>query len=43
MQDAWEWQVSVGDRLHPRPRQSVPLAAAPEDDVPAFDHVMPEC
>ena len=43
MQDAWERQVPVSDRLHSKPRQSVPLAAAHEGLVPAFDHVMPEC
>jgi hypothetical protein len=43
MQDAWEWQVPVSDRLHSGPRQSAPLAAAHEGAVPAFDHVMPEC
>src|SRR5271169_339251 len=43
MQDAWEWQVPVSDRLHSRPRQSVSLAAAHEGAVPAFDYVMPEC
>ena len=43
MQDAWEWQVPVGDLLHPRPRQSTPLAATHESAVPAFDHMMPEC
>src|SRR5262245_3256794 len=43
MQDAWEWQVTIGDRLHPSPRQPTPLAATHESAVPAFDHVMPEC
>ena len=43
MQDAWEWQVPVCDRLHSGPRYSAPLAAAHEGAVPAFDHVMPEC
>src|SRR4029077_12944625 len=43
MQDAWEWQVSVGNGLHPSPRQPTPLAPAHESAVPAFDHVMPEC
>jgi hypothetical protein len=43
MQDAWEWQVPVRDRLHTGPRQSAPLAAADEGAVPAFDHVMPKC
>jgi hypothetical protein len=42
MQDAWEWQVAIGDRLHPSPRQPTPLAAAHESAVPAFDHVVPE-
>ena len=43
MQDTWKRQVPVGDRLHSSPRQSVPLAAAHESFVPAFDHVMAEC
>src|SRR6202035_3406013 len=30
MQDAWEWQVPVSDRLHSGPRQSAPLATAHE-------------
>ena len=43
MQDAWEWQVPVGDRLHPPPRHPPALAATHEGAVPAVDHVMPEC
>src|SRR5882757_5020449 len=43
MQDAWERQVMVGDRLHSRPRQPTPLAATHQSAVPAFDHVMAEC
>jgi hypothetical protein len=43
MEDAWEWQVPVRDRLHTGPRQSSPLAATHEGAVPAFDHVMPKC
>ena len=43
MQDAWKWQVAVGDLLHPRPRQPSPLAATHESAMPAFDHVVPEC
>ncbi len=43
MQDTWKRQVPVRDRLHSSPRQSVPLAAAHESFVPAFDHVMAEC
>src|ERR1700727_1805068 len=42
MQDAWEWQVPVSNRLHTGPRQSSPLAATHEGAVPAFDHVMPK-
>jgi hypothetical protein len=43
MEDAWEWQVAVSNRLHTGPRQSSPLAATHEGAVPAFDHVMPKC
>ena len=43
VQDTWKRQVPVRDRLHSSPRQSVPLAAAHESFVPAFDHVMAEC
>jgi hypothetical protein len=43
MQDAWERQIPVGDRLHPSPRQPTALAAAHEGAVPAVDHVMSEC
>src|SRR5271166_3407554 len=39
MQDAWEWQVPVGDRLHSGPRYSMSLAAAHQRAMPAFDHV----
>src|ERR1700720_4013746 len=43
MQDAWERQVPVSDRLHSRPRKSTPLASAHQRAVPTFDHVMAEC
>ena len=43
MQDAWERQVAVGDRLHSSPRKSTSLASTHQCAVPTFDHVMAEC
>lgn len=43
VKDALKWQEAVGELLHPRPRQSTPLATAHECPVPAFDHVVAEC
>src|SRR6516164_9047686 len=43
MQDAWERQVAVGDRLHSSPRKSTSLASTHQRAVPTFDHVMAEC
>ena len=42
MQDAWERQVPVSDRLHSRPRKSTPLASTHQRAMPTFDHVMAE-
>src|ERR1700688_2812697 len=41
MQDAWEWQEPVSDRLHSGPRQSVPLAAAHGGVGPGLDTLRP--
>jgi len=43
MQDAWERQVPVSDRLHSRPRKSASLASTHQRAMPTFDHVMAEC
>jgi hypothetical protein len=43
MQDAWERQVPVSDRLHSRPRKSTSLASTHQRAMPTFDHVMAEC
>ena len=43
MQDAWERQVPVSDRLHSRPRKSTSLASTHQGAMPTFDHVMAEC
>ena len=43
MQDAWERQVPVSDRLHSRPRKSTPLASTHQGAMPTFDHMMAEC
>src|ERR1700688_3640458 len=43
MQDAWERQIPVSDRLHSRPRKSTSLASTHQRAMPTFDHVMAEC
>ena len=43
MQDTWERQIPVSDRLHSRPRKSTSLASTHQRAMPTFDHVMAEC
>src|ERR1700716_3406911 len=43
MQDAWERQIPVSDRLHSRPRKSTSLASTHQRAMPTVDHVMAEC
>ena len=40
VEDAWIWQIAIGDQLHPSPRQPMLLASSPNGTKPAFDQVM---
>ena len=42
VQDAWIWQVAVGDQLHPSPRQPMLLTSSPNGAEPALDQVVTE-
>ena len=42
VQDAWIWQVAIGDQFHPSPRQPMLLAPSPNGTEPALDQVVAE-